>query len=108
METGRKIWNLDKAIWVLQGRHRDQEVFPDYVYDKPSEGHIMPVYRNGKWEYAANAGRKLDRAKFEEWKTRFYNFEGWNPSNGRPKRATLESLGLKKVADVLQSKSKLG
>ena len=28
MEIGRKIWNLDKSIWVLQGRHRDQEVFP--------------------------------------------------------------------------------
>ena len=49
MELGRKIWNLDKAIWVLQGRHRDQEVFPDYIHNKPSEAHVMPVYENGKW-----------------------------------------------------------
>ncbi len=104
MEMGRKIWNLDKAIWVLQGRHRNQEVFPDYVYNKPSEAHIMPVYQNGQWSYAANAGRKLDRAKFEEWKTKFYDFEGWNTDNGWPKRNTLESLRLKKVADTLQSK----
>ncbi len=108
MEIGRKIWTLDKALWVLQGRHRDQEVFPDYIYDKPSPGHIMPVYENGKWTYAENAGRKLDRAKFEDWKTRFYDFEGWNKANGWPKRSTLESLGLKRVADTLEAKGRLG
>jgi aldehyde:ferredoxin oxidoreductase len=108
MEMGRKIWTLDKAIWVLQGRHRNQEVFPDYLYNKPSEAHIMPVYQNGRWSYAANAGRKLDKAKFEEWKTKFYDFEGWNTDSGWPKRNILESLGLKKVADTLQSKNKLG
>jgi len=108
MEIGRKIWNLDKSIWVLQGRHRDQEVFPGYVYNKPSEAHVMPVYENGKWSYGTNAGRKLDKVKFEEWKTRFYDFEGWNTTNGWPKRSALESVGLKKVADTLQSKSKLG
>jgi aldehyde:ferredoxin oxidoreductase len=108
MEIGRKIWNLDKSIWVLQGRHRDQEVFPGYVHNKPSEAHVMPVYENGKWSYGTNAGRKLDKAKFEEWKTRFYDFEGWNTTNGWPKRSALESVGLKKVADTLQSKSKLG
>jgi aldehyde:ferredoxin oxidoreductase len=108
MEIGRKIWTLDKAIWVLQGRHRDQEVFPDYIYDKPSGSHIMPVYESGKWSYGANAGRKLDRAKFEEWKTKFYEFEGFNSSNGWPKRDTLEKLGLSKVADLLQRKGRLG
>lgn len=108
METGRKIWTLDKAIWVLQGRHRDQEVFPDYIYNVPSKEHRMPVYENGKWSYAENSGRKLDRNKFEEWKTKFYEFEGFNSANGWPKRATLEALGMRKVADVLQSKNKLG
>jgi aldehyde:ferredoxin oxidoreductase len=55
-----------------------------------------------------NAGRKLDKGKFEEWKTKFYEFEGWNSANGWPKRNTLESLGLKKAADTLQNKGKLG
>jgi aldehyde:ferredoxin oxidoreductase len=108
MEMGRKIWNLDKAIWVLQGRHRNQEVFPDYIYNKPSEAHVRPDYQNGKWEYANNAGRKIDREKFEGWKTRFYEFEGWDAASGWPKRSTLESLGMKKVADTLQAKGKLG
>lgn len=109
MELGHKIYTLDRAIWVLQGRHRDLEVFPDYVYDKPAGGGSeLPMVIDGVWKYDAGRGRKLDRAKVEDFKTRFYKFEGYNPDNGYPTRATLEKMNLKKVADVLQSKSKLG
>jgi aldehyde:ferredoxin oxidoreductase len=109
IETGRKIWNLDRAIWVLQGRHRDMEVLTGYVYNVPTKSpYYLPVYENGAWSYSPCVGRVLNRTKFEEWKTKFYEFEGWNSASGWPKRATLESLGLKKVADTLQSKGKLG
>jgi aldehyde:ferredoxin oxidoreductase len=108
MEIGHKIYTLDRAIWVLQGRHRDMEVFPPYLYEQPSRGTLLPMYENGKWSYATGAGRKLDRAKVEEWKTRFYEFEGYNTANGYPTRKTLENMGLKKVADLLESKGKLG
>ena len=54
------------------------------------------------------AGRKLDREKFEDWKTRFYKFEGYNPENGYPTKKTLEEMGLNKVADVLKKAGKLG
>jgi aldehyde:ferredoxin oxidoreductase len=108
MEIGRKIYALDRSIWVLQGRHRDMEVFPDYIYTTPSRGTLLPMHENGKWSYADGKGRILDRAKVEEWKTKFYEFQGYNSANGWPKRSTLEALGLKKVADNLQSKSKLG
>lgn len=36
IQIGRKIWNLDNAIWALQGRHRDMVKFPDYIYDTTS------------------------------------------------------------------------
>lgn len=108
MELGRKIWNLDRSIWVLQGRHRDMEVHAGYVYTVPTESpYYVPVYKSGKWTYDANVGRVLNKTKFEEWKTRFYNFEDWNSANGWPKRKTLESLGLKKVADTMQTRNKL-
>jgi len=32
METGRKIWNLNRAIWTLQGRHRNMENFAGFMY----------------------------------------------------------------------------
>jgi aldehyde:ferredoxin oxidoreductase len=109
VEIGRKIWNMDRSIWVLQGRHRDMEVFANYVYNNPSKAnYVVPTYEDGKWSFYAKAGRVLNRTRFEEWKTKFYNLEGWNPANGWPRRATLEKMRLKKVADTLQSKGKLG
>ncbi|MCX5896433.1 MAG: aldehyde ferredoxin oxidoreductase, partial [Proteobacteria bacterium] len=109
IELGRKIWTLDNAIWTLQGRHRDMVQFADYIYDKPNTvKFIMPVNENGQWEYNPVGGRLIDRAQFEEFKTRYYTLEGWDTESGWPKRSTLEALGLKSVADELESKEKLG
>jgi len=109
VEIGRKIWNLDRAIWVLQGRHRDMEVLSGYVYTVPTkEPYYLPVHENGAWSYSPCLGRILDKTKFEEWKTKFYEFEGWNTASGWPKRSTLESIGLRTVADVLQKNDRLG
>ncbi len=109
LEIGHKIWTLDKAIWTLQGRHRDLEVFADYVYDVPTEAPDgLPMFIDGKWEYNAGLGRTLDRDKFEDFKTRFYANEGWDTATGWPTRATLEALDLGYVADELESNGKLG
>lgn len=113
MEIGRKIWNLKRAIRVLQGRNRDLEKFFKFMYlpgacgQNPQQG-ALPVYENGNWSYQANADIYLDEPSFEEWKTKYYTLEGWNTGNGWPTRKTLEGVGLKNVADHLQSKGKLG
>ncbi len=108
MEIGHKIYTLDRSIWVLQGRHRNMEVFPDYIYDQPTRGSELPMYINGKWTYATGEGRKLDREKVEDFKTKFYKFEGYNPENGYPTRETLEEMNMGKVADLLEKRGKLG
>lgn len=109
MEIGRRIWNLDNAIWILQGRHRDMVKYADFIYEVPFSGvYPVPMYVNGEWKFANAAGRKIDRAKFEEFKTKFYAFEGWNTSNGWPTRSTLEALNLKHVADLLAARGRLG
>ena len=38
IQLGRKIWNLDHAIWTLQGRHRAMVQFADDVYSYPVKG----------------------------------------------------------------------
>lgn len=119
MELGRKMYNLDKAIWTLQGRHRDMEVFPDYMYSVPSIGSVsatvgkpqpyyMPTRVNGVWDYRDVAGRFLDRDKVESWKTIFYELEGWDPKTGWQTEATLQSLGLSKAAEELARHGKFG
>jgi aldehyde:ferredoxin oxidoreductase len=113
MEIGRKIWYLDNAIYTLQGRHRDMVHFADYVYEQPFNeallgSYLLPGKVNGKWEYIETKGRKLDKEKFDEWKTIYYELEGWDPKTGWPTRSALEDVGLKHVADELDKKGKLG
>jgi aldehyde:ferredoxin oxidoreductase len=113
INLGRKIWNLDHAIWTLQGRHRDMVHFADFIYTKkgirvdlPSA--YMPGKENGVWDYYNYTPRTLDRNKFEEFKTRFYKLQGWDPETGYPKRSTLQEIGLGTVADELEKKGRLG
>jgi aldehyde:ferredoxin oxidoreductase len=114
MELGRKIWNLDNAIWTLQGRHRDMVHFPEFIYTVPypagmaGPAYYLPGRENGTWTYIDVTGRVMDKDKFDEWKTKFYTLEGWDTSSGWPTRSTLEGLGLKRVADKLEANGKLG
>ncbi|MDD3265296.1 MAG: aldehyde ferredoxin oxidoreductase C-terminal domain-containing protein [Dehalococcoidales bacterium] len=94
------------------------EKFPEYVYIVDSLGtsyvpgeppsYYMPTKENGAWDYRDVTPRHLDETRFEEWKSTYYELEGWDPSTGRPKRAILESRGMKNVADELDSAGKLG
>ena len=126
MEIGRKIWNLDRAIWILQGRHRDQEKFAGFMHKTGAAyggcgtkkirifvvgsavSNVYPVYENGKWRYDNRKEIVLDRDGVEEFKTHFYKLEGWDTSSGWPKKSTLERLGLGNVANELVAQGKLG
>jgi len=114
IELGRKIWNLDHAIWTLQGRHRDMVHFAGFIYDRTCTyrgmdiRHFSPGIKNGKWQYIDSFGRYVDRKKFEEFKTKFYKLQGWDAATGYPVGKTLESMGLKYVADELEECGKLG
>jgi aldehyde:ferredoxin oxidoreductase len=113
INLGRKIWNLDHAIWTLQGRHRDMVHFADIIYNQKATWDAdgkpyMPGFENGKWDYHNYGQRTLDRAKFDEFKTRFYKRQKWDPATGYPTRATLETMGLGYVADELEKNGKLG
>ena len=109
LEIGRKIWNLGRAIWTLQGRTREMEVFTNYVYDvATSAPYFLPAKENGEWTYSICLDRKLDREKFESVKDRFYALEGWGVDTGWPTRAGLSELGLDYVADELEKNGKLG
>jgi len=112
MKIGQKIWNLDRAVWILQGRHRDMEVPSGFMF-KPGAaiaGYSLPVYENGAWAIKGPefAETYLDRAGIESCKTSYYELEGWDTSSGWPKRSTLEGLGMKNVADLLEARGKLG
>ena len=113
IELGKKIWNLDNAIWTLQGRHRDMVHFADYYYNQKGGigGEVpnayLPGLEEGVWDYYGYSHRKFDKAKFEEFKTTFYKFQGWDPASGWPTEKTLKELGLGQVAEELKQHNKL-
>ena len=113
IEIGRKAWNLMRAIFVMQGRHRDIEKFAGFMY-RPGAAAAsfppanMPVYDGSSWAWKPVRDMYLDEHGVEQWKTAFYKLEGWDPKTGYPLRKTLENLGMKHVADVLQAKNRLG
>ncbi|MBN2319191.1 MAG: hypothetical protein JXR49_08935 [Acidobacteria bacterium] len=112
MEIGRRAWTLKRAIFVLQGRHKNMENFSGYYY-RPGASYCgyspnLPIFDGSKWEIKNCKELYFTEDGVNQWKTHFYNIEGWNPDTGYPTRKTLEDLGMKHVADYLESKGKLG
>jgi aldehyde:ferredoxin oxidoreductase len=68
----------------------------------------MPGQENGIWDYYPYSQRTLDRERFDQFKTRFYQLQGWDTATGYPTRGALEPLGLGRVADELERQGKLG
>jgi aldehyde:ferredoxin oxidoreductase len=110
IELGKKIWNLDHAIWTLQGRHRDMVHFSEPHYTEArGPAWVVLARKNGKWgRYGRENSRHLDKDRFEEFKTLFYELQGWDTSSGFPTRSTLAGMGLGYVADELEAQGKLG
>jgi aldehyde:ferredoxin oxidoreductase len=109
MKIGQKIWNMDRSIWILQGRTRDMEKFAPFMA-KPgvAGGSQLPSHKSGAWAYEAMRDRVLEPARVENFKDEYYKLEGWDLKTGWPTRATLEGLGLKNVAEALAAKNKIG
>lgn len=104
---------MERAIRVMAGRHRDKEVFAPFMFMPGATynlgmGVSRPVYQDGKWSSENQTDLYLDRDGVELFKTNYYKLEGWDASNGWPTRKTLEGLGMKKVADVMAAKGRLG
>jgi aldehyde:ferredoxin oxidoreductase len=112
MRIGQKTWTLERAIRVMHGRDRKAEVFAPFMYRPGASGMTfwggVPIYENGKWRHDEAPDMYLDKQGVEDFKTHYYQLEGWDKENGWPTRRTLESYGLKRVADIMAERGKLG
>jgi aldehyde:ferredoxin oxidoreductase len=112
MRIGQKIWTLERAIRVMHGRSRQTEDFFPYMYKPGASGFAVyggvPVYENGKWRNDQAPDMYLDRKGVDDFKTNFYALEGWDKEHGWPTRKTLEDFGLKRIADAMAARGKLG
>ncbi len=118
MQVGRKIWNFNRCIVALQGKHRSNDVLSPYMYtpagsEKNSSifsslPNAVPVYKKGKWAFETMPDAYLDKDGFDTAMTHYYELEGWDTENAWPTRETLEELDLGNLADTLDSAGKLG
>lgn len=117
LELGRRIWNFTRAILVLQGKHRDEEYAPPYPpynsYIHSEEPpylttQIYPVYDESSGKYKWETGNfPLRKDKVDEFKTIYYELEGWDKKTGWPTRETLDECGLGHVANELATRGRL-
>ena len=83
-EIGARIFHLERAIMVREGRTRSLDEEATRYFFKPDA-----------------RGVSLDPEKFRALMDEFYPMRGWDPDTGRPTRATLERAGLVDIADEL-------
>ena len=92
LEVAARVNNVERAFLVGEGIRRKDDTIHGRMMEEsvPSGPH---------------KGKRLDKKKFANMLDDFYEIVGWDKKTGVPKRVTLESLGLKDVADDLMSGS---
>jgi aldehyde:ferredoxin oxidoreductase len=92
LTTGERITNLERAFNIREGLTRKDDSLPERFLKEP-----MPE--------GPSKGQVVDLdAMLDE----YYASRGWEKKSGFPTRKKLEQLGLKAVADELESLGKLG
>jgi aldehyde:ferredoxin oxidoreductase len=82
--VGERIWNLARAIMILEGRSRERDSLHESFFRE----------RDGE--------RAIPKQDFEHAKTKYYQLRGWDEQNGWPTVKKLTELGLSDVARKLQ------
>jgi len=92
LRAGERIWNLTRAFNIREaGVGRKDDTLPPRVFEEP-----LPLPPNGKFCV------RLRREAFESMLNEYYALRGWD-GDGRPKKETLEALGLHELLpDVMR------
>jgi len=93
-EVAERVYTIERAFIVREGITRKDDALVGKWGREP-----VP---NGPFK-----GESIDPEKFNKLLDEYYTLRGWNKKTGVPTRAKLERLGLKGVADELESLGKL-
>ena len=81
LQTGERIYNLEKLFNYREGFTRADDVVPDRFFEEPLT--VGP-----------KKGAVLTRSQFKTMMDEFYMERGWDPVTSKPGDAKLKSLGL--------------
>jgi aldehyde:ferredoxin oxidoreductase len=94
LKIGERIFNLERAIMVREGRRKKDDTVAEYHFKVP-ETEVPP------WELPMDTPPVADRERFERMRDEFYELRGWEVDNGIPTESKLRELELVDVADQL-------
>jgi aldehyde:ferredoxin oxidoreductase len=106
-KIGERIFNLQRAILLRQGwEGRKSDKILEYYHEVGlPQGEVF--YDAGCWvpdkngEPVSKIGAVVDREKFEQMKSEYYELRGWDVESGLLKKTKLEELQLQDVATDL-------
>ena len=104
---GSRLYNLQRAVQIRQGwAGRKGDRLMAYYHRQPlrreelfCDPECLVPGKNG--QIADVTGAVVDKDNFEKMKSEFYRLRGWDIESGLPKKALLEELDLKDVAEGL-------
>jgi len=108
---GKRVFNLQRAIMVREGHAGrefdtlDERCFIEPLeYDMSNPDCIVPD-KDGN--IVSRKGEIVDRKKWEDLKTEYYQLRKWDLETGLQTRQILEDLDLREVADDLEKRDLL-
>ncbi len=108
---GERVFNLQRAILTREGhRGRESDQLPEQYFTIPLRSPFgnPECQAPGKdGELISRQGAVIDREKFEQMKTEYYQLRGWDPATGLQKKKNLEELELADIADEMEKRGLL-
>ncbi len=109
--VGERIFNLQRAVMTREGhRGRTDDSISEYNFTKPLKFdlHNPGLLSPGPGDTVVNKqGATLDRKRFEELKSEYYELRGWDPATGLQTTASLQRLGLSDIIDEMSQRGLL-
>jgi aldehyde:ferredoxin oxidoreductase len=103
---GERIFNLQRAILLREGRRVPEADFPpEYNFTEPLPAipHFKEMTVLGPGGEAVSVtGKVLDRHRFTSMLKEYYRLRGWDEKTGIPKAETLTALGLDDLVPAFQ------
>ena len=109
-KMGERIFNLQRAILLRQGwQGRKGDRILDYFFTEPLKKAELMFNADGlmpgnNGEIISRVGAVVNKDKFEQMKTEYYGYRGWDAATGFPTEVKLEELQLKDVAADLKKR----
>jgi aldehyde:ferredoxin oxidoreductase len=110
-QIGERVFNLQRAIMVREGHAgREFDTLDERCYTEPLEYDMSNpdcIVPDKDGNIVSRKGEIVDRKKWEDYKTEYYELREWDPGTGLQTRQTLDELNLREIADDLEKRSLL-